>query len=248
MNHSNACPLWHCCVALLASIALAGCGREPNVAESQTDPSVSAVAEEQAFESSDGGGGSSEMPDPPMPTAGPSAPASETAKAAKGPVTQISADAFRIAAYEGQIEMVRTAIEEGGADVNGADPVQSLTALHMAAYNGHSEVVALLLSHDATVDCRDHEGKTPLIHACTGPFVKTVEILLDAGADINAQESTEGFTPLMMGAGLGQVEVVKLLLERKADKTILDKDETKRDSALNHAKNAGHTEIVKLLE
>jgi hypothetical protein len=247
MNYPKACPLWHCCVALLASIAFTGCGREPIVAESQTEQSLSAVEEEPAY-SDEGGGGPSEMPDPPMPTSESSTPPSVPEKTATEPATQISSDAFRIAAYEGQVETVRKAIEQGGADVNGADPVQSLTALHMAAYNGHSEVVTLLLSHDATVDCRDHEGKTPLIHACTGPFAKTVEILLDAGADINAQESTEGFTPLMMGAGLGQIEVVKLLLERKADKTILDNDETKRDSALDHARNAGHTEIVKLLE
>jgi ankyrin repeat protein len=158
-------------------------------------------------------------------------------------LTRISNDAFRLAAYEGNIETVRNAIKSG-ADVNAAAPVKSLTALHMAAYNGHSEIVKLLLEHGATIDCRDDEGKTPLIHACTGPFAKTVEILLDAGADVNAKDSTEAFTPLMMGAGLGQTEVVKVLLRHNADKSMLDDDD---ESALDHARNSGHTGIVELL-
>ena len=162
----------------------------------------------------------------------------------KPTVIKISDDAFRMAAYEGKLETVRKAIESG-TDVNAVDSVKSLTALHMAAYNGHSEIVKFLLEHDATVDCRDNEGKTPLIHACTGPFAKTVEILLDAGAQLNATESTESFTPLMMAAGLGQIEVVKVLLARNADKSILDQD---NDLAIDHARNSGHTEIVKLLE
>ena len=115
----------------------------------------------------------------------------------------------------------------------------------MAAYNGHSHTVKFLLEHGATVDCRDDEGKTPLIHACTGPFAETVEILLEAGADVNAKESTESFTPLMMAAGLGQPEVVKVLLRHNADKTVLDDDQ---ESARDHARNSGHAEIVALLE
>ncbi len=94
------------------------------------------------------------------------------------------------------------------------------------------------------MDCRDAEGKTPLIHACTGPYAKSVEALIEAGADVNAREATEGFTPLMMAAGLGEPEVVKVLLEHHADKTLLDDDQ---ESASDHAQNKGFTEIVELL-
>ena len=159
-------------------------------------------------------------------------------------LTKISDEAFRIAAHDGRIETVRNSIKSG-KEVNAKDPTTSYTAMHMAAYNGHSNIVKLLLEHDAEVDCRDVEGKTPLIHACTGPFPETVEMLLAAGADINAAETTEGFTPLMMAAGLGQTEVVKVLLSHDADATIQDQD---NDTALSHAKNSGHAEIIALLE
>ncbi len=156
---------------------------------------------------------------------------------------RISNEDFRIAAFEGEIGKVRDAIA-AGADVNSKDPEKSLTALHMAAYNGHSETVKWLIEQGATVDCRDTEGKTPLIHACTGAFPETVEILLAAGADVNARESTEGFTPLMMGAGLGQADVVRVLLKHQADKALRDAD---GDAAADHARNSGHLEIVSIL-
>jgi ankyrin repeat protein len=168
--------------------------------------------------------------------------AEEKSKSPETPF-RISDEDFRIAAYEGKIGTVRDAIESG-SDVNATDPEKSLTALHMAAYNGHSEIVKLLIDHGATIDCRDNEGKTPLIHACTDAFPETVEILLDAGADVNAKESTEGFTPLMMGAGLGQTDVVRVLLRHNADKAMRDDD---GDAAIDHARNKGHAEIVELL-
>lgn len=156
----------------------------------------------------------------------------------------ISSDAFRMAAYEGNLNRVRTAVESG-MDVNGFDPTQKLTALHMAAYNGHTAVVQYLIGQGATVDSRDGEKKTPLIHACTGPFAATVKALIQAGADVNAQDGTESFTPLMMAAGLGESEIVDILLTNKASVDQKDEDD---DTAIDHARNAGHESIVKILE
>src|SRR5690606_38110302 len=117
--------------------------------------------------------------------------------------------------------------------------------MHMAAFNGHTEVIKLLLAHGAQLDAKDAEGKTPLLHACTGAFAETVELLIEAGADVNTTEATEAFTPLMMAAGLGQTAVVKVLLAHHADKDLLDND---GDSALTHAENSRHAEIVELLK
>ena len=157
---------------------------------------------------------------------------------------RISADAFRMAAYEGDLSKVKSGLELG-IDVNGFDPNQKLTALHMAAYNGHTQTVAYLISKGATVDCRDGEKKTPLIHACTGPFSETVKLLIDSGADVNAVDGTEGFTPLMMAAGLGEPEIVEILLANQA--VVSQKDED-QETAIDHARNAGHEAIVKRLE
>ena len=157
---------------------------------------------------------------------------------------KISAEAFRMAAYEGDLAKVKSAIESG-MDANGIDPAQKLSALHMAAYNGHTETVNYLISKGAVVDARDSEKKTPLIHACTGPFAPTVKALIAAGADINATDGTEGFTPLMMAAGLGQAEIVEILLANKVTVDLKDEDQ---ETAIDHARNAGHEAIVTRLE
>jgi uncharacterized protein len=157
--------------------------------------------------------------------------------------------ALHLAAHEGHLPVIKVLLKHKA----NVDPLaqNDLTPLHLAAYNGRSECVALLLQFGAKVDPRDREGKTPLTHACTGPvedaleFEKTVKLLLDAGAEINAKESTEGFTPLMMAAGLGNVEIVKILLRANADKSLLDND---GDSALSHAQTKGYVDIIKLLE
>ncbi|TWU50502.1 Ankyrin repeats (3 copies) [Rubripirellula tenax] len=154
-----------------------------------------------------------------------------------------SDEAFRVAAHDGNIDIVRDALA-AGTKVDAPDPDRKYTALLMAAYNGHSHVVKVLLENGAEVDARDFEGKTPLIHAASGPFPDAVAMLIDAGANINATETTEGFTALMTAAAMGEADVVKLLLVRGADPTVVDAD---NDTAKNHAINAGKSDVAELL-
>ncbi|MGB3127876.1 MAG: ankyrin repeat domain-containing protein, partial [Pseudomonas sp.] len=63
-------------------------------------------------------------------------------------------------------------------------------------------------------------------------------------AEVNAVDTDEKFTALMHAAAEGQVKVVQVLLNYKADGTVRDADgDTARDFA---AKN-GHAEVVRLL-
>ena len=49
----------------------------------------------------------------------------------------------------------------------------------------------------------------------------------------------------MMAAGLDQLESVEILLKNGADKEAVDDD---KDKAIDHARRAGLTEIVKVLQ
>jgi ankyrin repeat protein len=49
-----------------------------------------------------------------------------------------------------------------GAELNKARPCDGLTALHVAAQEGHIPVMVLLMSKGASVDVRDKDGQTPL--------------------------------------------------------------------------------------
>ncbi len=49
----------------------------------------------------------------------------------------------------------------------------------------------------------------------------------------------------MTAAALGQPEIVQVLLDNGADKTIRDED---NELAVDHARNAGHEDIIKILQ
>ncbi len=78
----------------------------------------------------------------------------------------------------------------------------------------------------------------------SGDNVEKVKLLIDSGAEVNAVDTGEGFTPLMHAAAEGQVEVVHVLLKHKANTAVRDVD---GDTAQDFATRNGHSEVVKLL-
>jgi len=61
-------------------------------------------------------------------------------------------------AHEGSVEGIRELLD-GGADPNFRDS-DGRTALHIAACEGHRDVVRILLSWKANIDARDRWGST----------------------------------------------------------------------------------------
>ncbi|GAI14151.1 unnamed protein product, partial [marine sediment metagenome] len=110
-----------------------------------------------------------------------------------------------------------------GADPNKVDQ-DGRTALMFASFNGHTEIVRLLLDEGAELGIRDAMGRTALLYASTGPFAETVKLLLDHHADPNIVDNDEQFSPLMHAAAEGQLEVAKLLLDSGADPALKDID------------------------
>jgi ankyrin repeat protein len=103
------------------------------------------------------------------------------------------------------------------------------TALHLAAAGHRAEIVGLLLNAGADPDVAgNHRLGRPLHYAADGYVngpawdpkrqVKTVRRLLDAGADVNAQDKN-GATPLHRAVRTRCAEAVRLLLTAGADPT-----------------------------
>jgi ankyrin repeat protein len=97
--------------------------------------------------------------------------------------------------------------------------------IHVAAQCGRVRFLKELLSRGADPSQPDADGRTPIMYnvgTYDGPpaedsdHVKTLDMLLEAGADINAH-SDRGYTALHYAASYGSHHTAKLLLERGAD-------------------------------
>jgi hypothetical protein len=90
-------------------------------------------------------------------------------------------------------------------------------ALSSAVADGDALAVAALLAAGSHADTPlSPVGETPLMRAAARGYTEVVRVLLDAGADLNAQRA-DGFTPLILAVFFGHEEVVRLLVERGAD-------------------------------
>ena len=99
------------------------------------------------------------------------------------------------------------------------------TALHVASYFGHANVVSLLLKNDADVDKVAMNGSdlTALQSAVASTHTEVVKILLDYKPNVNVR-MLGGFTPLMSASAMGASEIISLLLENGADKNLISDD------------------------
>jgi ankyrin repeat protein len=67
----------------------------------------------------------------------------------------------------------------------------------LASFNGHTEVVTLLLQRGASAKATDSNKRTALMFASSGPFPDTVKTLLKAGSEVNAADGEEAWTALI---------------------------------------------------
>lgn len=124
------------------------------------------------------------------------------------------------AAAIGDVERLRALLDEDPSLAN-AWSDDGFTPLHYAAFFGQPEAAKLLIERGADLEARSTNREfaldaAPLHSAVAARERGTIEVLLDAGADVNAVQHG-GFTPLLEAAQTGQAEVVELLLERGAD-------------------------------
>ena len=119
----------------------------------------------------------------------------------------------------GQVDKAIELIRGGRVNIHATDRV-GITALHVAARNGHDSVVSVLIEHGAEIDARANSGDTPLHHAAYGGSAPALYTLLEAGADPHARGS-RGNT-LMHFAVAGRIgnRNIACLIEAGANVTV----------------------------
>ncbi|WP_341891141.1 ankyrin repeat domain-containing protein [Variovorax sp. YR752] len=125
-------------------------------------------------------------------------------------------------------------------DVN-AQNAAGESALMLAAIAGDLDACQQLLERGALVR---KSGWAPIHYAASGPETRIVRLLLDRGAEIDA-EAPNGTTALMLAAQTGPESTVEFLLARGAD--------TRRRNqrglqAIDFAEQAGRDWLVERLE
>ncbi|CAM9406351.1 unnamed protein product [Ectocarpus fasciculatus] len=102
-----------------------------------------------------------------------------------------------------------------GIDINEVNP-KGLTALMIAAAEGHSGVAALLVDRGADVSKVGEMGITALhVSAGQGDLAIT-EMLLAAGANLEAS-ATDGITPLQLASAEGHSDVLRAIVKAGAN-------------------------------
>jgi ankyrin repeat protein len=100
------------------------------------------------------------------------------------------------------------------------------SALHEAEDKNDVETVKRLIRQGADVNARNARGWPVLVSAASAGHVEITGLLLQAGASVNEKEPSNGGTALFWAAFKGHPDVVKLLLDNKADPNIKTNNET----------------------
>jgi ankyrin repeat protein len=121
-----------------------------------------------------------------------------------------------------------------------ADADQRLLA---AAASGDEAALHAALSDGADANARDAEGTPATMLATRGHHTSTLRALLDAGADVDAQDGTLD-NPLLYAGREGFLDVIRVANEFEADPTIIN-----RYGGVAHipASERGHVEVVRYL-
>ena len=97
-----------------------------------------------------------------------------------------------------------------------ANDISAMAASSLFAAKTPDEFYAAIKA-GADLNARDMWGETPLHYAAMEGYTDSVNVLLEAGADVNAREGFIGNTPLHNAASCGHEEISKTLIRAGAD-------------------------------
>ena len=101
---------------------------------------------------------------------------------------------LHVAAHFGQLICVKQLLSKLETDVEWVTDNEQNTALHLAAAEGHTKIVATLIDAKAQINVQNALGQTPLHKCCVGGHYFAAKRLLDAGCDVKLTDC-DGWSP-----------------------------------------------------
>jgi ankyrin repeat protein len=117
------------------------------------------------------------------------------------------------------------------------------TPLHLASFNGHSDIAELLILHGVDVDVRNEDRKTPLHMASSNGKPDTARLLAKSGSNIDSKDK-DAYTLLHIAALQGHLDMVKLLVQLGTDVNARNVDE---ETPLDLACRDGEADVASFL-
>ena len=149
---------------------------------------------------------------------------------------------LHLASRSGALATVKMLVE-AGADVRTTDADRG-TCLTLAAYHGHTDTVRYLVGlPEVDLNHQDRDKCTALHFAVQKKHSEVVEVLIDAGADIDRKDAL-GFSPLILASVSGALATVKMLVEAGVDVRATHKGKL---TCLSLAVYGGETDTVRYL-
>jgi uncharacterized protein len=131
-------------------------------------------------------------------------------------VTAYAPDGFQplgLAAFFGHADIVEFLLDQGAPVNSPSHNAMRVMPLHSAIANKRTEIVRLLLDHDADVNAVQADDFTPLHEAAQNGMLDVAQWLLDRSAQVNPRLKSSGQTPLALAIE-HQHEAVAELLKR----------------------------------
>lgn len=147
-------------------------------------------------------------------------------------------------AITGKHKSTVLALLDGGADPNINSGIGDNTLTQAAINFDDPDLVHLLIRSGVPIDDVERKGNfTPLMGAAANDGIQTAKILLEAHAQVNAQD-VRGETALCWAARTGYARMLTLLLHAGADPSIKDR---RGRTSLDWAIQEDHQAAIKVL-
>jgi len=114
-----------------------------------------------------------------------------------------------------------------------------------AVIGNDNQKASELILGGADVNVRQPDGWTPLLFAVFDKNFTLARILIEKGADINAQDSRAGISVLMRAVDRGDVEFIKYLIEKRVN---VNARQRAGNTALSYARSGRRGDIIQILQ
>ena len=148
-------------------------------------------------------------------------------------------------------ELLKKGADINTKDTNGDTVLNSIAISSLSGNDDYFELIAYILkNYKVNINAQNHDGETALSLIVFFGNIKTIDLLLKNGADVNAKDN-DGYTILsnaISSVSPNRVNIVKQLINHGANVNYINSGQSILDIALQeHSQDSSTIELINLL-